>query len=136
LKTLLSAPGILIFAIFLLGLRIALMIQFPIIADEAYYFYWGTHPAGGYYDLPPMVGWWETFLTSFSLRSLWLRLPNLVTMGLVAFGIREWTKPTIGDASSVWLGMLFFFLPVPFMAIMVAPDLPFLFYTFYSSVLF
>lgn len=112
------------------------MVRFPVIADEAYYFYWGTHPAGGYYDLPPMVGWWEFFLTLFSLDSFWLRLPNLVTLLLVAIGIREWTRPAIGDNGSMYLGAIFFFLPVPYVAMMVAPDLPLLFFTFYSSVLF
>lgn len=26
--------------------------------DEAYYRLWGLHPALGYYDHPPMIGWW------------------------------------------------------------------------------
>jgi hypothetical protein len=135
-RTLLAHPRLLVLAMALVAIRLALMIQFPVIADEAYYFYWGTHPAGGYYDLPPMVGWWETFLTSFSLTSLWLRLPNLATMVLVALGIREWTRPELGETGATWLGMIFFFLPLPFLAVMVAPDLPLLFFTFYAAVLF
>ncbi len=26
--------------------------------DEAYYRLWGLNPAWGYFDHPPMVGWW------------------------------------------------------------------------------
>lgn len=29
--------------------------------DEAYYRLWGLHPAWGYFDHPPMVGWWVAF---------------------------------------------------------------------------
>ncbi|MBS1959091.1 MAG: glycosyltransferase family 39 protein [Bdellovibrionales bacterium] len=136
MKALLSYPRLLILAAVLIVFRFILMVQFPVIADEAYYFYWGTHPAGGYYDLPPMVGWWESFLTNVSLQSWWLRLPNLITMVLVAFGIAEWTRKAVGPKSSALLALIFFFLPVPFMAVMVAPDLPLLFFTFYSSVMF
>lgn len=136
MRTLLAHPRLLVLAAALVAIRLALMIQFPVIADEAYYFYWGTHPASGYYDLPPMVGWWETFLTSFSLGSAWLRMPNLATLLLVALGIREWTRPRLGAKASTFLGMIFFFLPIPFLAVMMAPDLPLLFFTFYASVLF
>ena len=76
--------------LFLLVLRLYFQAEFPVIGDEAYYFYWGHHFAGGYYDLPPMIGWIERFFTFFSDEPFWLRLPNLFAMVAVAFGIREW----------------------------------------------
>lgn len=112
------------------------MAKFPVIGDEAYYYYWGAHPAGGYYDLPPMIGWWNAAMSWLSNSVFWLRVPNLIVMLLVAFGIREWTKGVLGDLGSSLLGLIFFFLPVPFAAVLMAPDLPLLFFTFYASVLF
>ena len=31
--------------------------RLPIVADEAYYVFWATNPALGYFDHPPMIAW-------------------------------------------------------------------------------
>ena len=42
----------------LLGFRLWIAMALPITADEAYFFWWGRIPDWGYYDHPPMIGWW------------------------------------------------------------------------------
>ncbi len=37
----------------------------PVTGDEAYYLDWGRHLALGYYDQPPMIGWWLWFMQKF-----------------------------------------------------------------------
>lgn len=50
----------------------------PMTGDEAYFVLWGEHPAGGFYDHPPMVGWWLTGLLALSREAWVLRLPSIV----------------------------------------------------------
>ena len=39
-------------------LKLALAAVFPITGDEALFVQWGKRPDWGYYDHPPMIGWW------------------------------------------------------------------------------
>lgn len=126
--------------IFALGalvfLKILITALFPVIGDEAYYFYWGTHPNGGYYDLPPMIGWWLIPFSKIFVSSFWLRLPNLITSGLVTFGIYEWLRERVSSKRASMIAGLFFFLPLPFLAVLMFPDIPLLLFGFYSCLLF
>ncbi|MBC7397524.1 MAG: glycosyltransferase family 39 protein [Bdellovibrionales bacterium] len=112
------------------------MATLPVIGDEAYYFYWAMHPAGGYYDLPPMVGWWLIPFVKVSLSPLWLRLPNLLVMSLISFGIYECLTPVMEKKRAGKIACLFLFLPFPFLSIFMFPDVPLLFFSFFSSLLF
>jgi len=38
--------------------RFWLAAAFPITGDEAYFIWWGWMPDWGFYDHPPMIGWW------------------------------------------------------------------------------
>ena len=58
----------------------------PLTGDEGYFVFWGEHPAGGYYDHPPMVGWWLTGLLAVSRAEWVLRLPALVLPLILAWG--------------------------------------------------
>ena len=65
-------------AFFLLFLKVLLAIVFPVFGDEAYYFYWGSHFSQGYYDLPPMVGWWLWPVLKLTSNPFWGRILNLL----------------------------------------------------------
>src|SRR6202035_3956299 len=41
----------------LVALRLVAAAWTPLTFDEAYYWMWSKHLAGGYYDHPPMVAW-------------------------------------------------------------------------------
>ena len=43
----------------------------PFTGDEAYFYYWGVTPDWGFYDHPPMVGWWLGALNALSHASWW-----------------------------------------------------------------
>lgn len=62
----------------LIAFRLWFSIILPMTGDEAYFAFWGEHPAGGYYDHPPMVGWWLSGLLSISRSEWFLRLPALL----------------------------------------------------------
>ncbi len=121
---------------FLITLKLFLMATLPVIGDEAYYFYWAMHPAGGYYDLPPMVGWWLIPFVKVSLHPFWLRIPNLLIMLLVSFGIFESLCAVMEKKRAGKIASLFLFLPFPFLSIFMFPDVPLLFFSFFSALLF
>ena len=58
----------------------------PLTGDEAYFVVWGQQPAGGYYDHPPMVGWWLAALLQLGRAEWWLRLPAVLAPFLLAWG--------------------------------------------------
>jgi hypothetical protein len=122
--------------VFLFGFRLYLQASFPVIGDEAYYFYWGHHVAGGYYDLPPMIGWWERFFTFFSDESFWLRLPNLFVILAVTFGMREWLSVSTTRGKATTTSLLYFFSPIPFLAVLISHDVSLLLFTFFSALLY
>ncbi|MBD0334892.1 MAG: glycosyltransferase family 39 protein [Cyanobacteria bacterium Co-bin13] len=54
--------------------------------DEAYYWLWGQRPEFSYYDHPPFHAWMQgLFAAIFGRSRLALRLPNLVSNGLLLF---------------------------------------------------
>ncbi len=46
-----------VFSFAVLLIKGAIAAKLPVFADEAYYMVWGLRLQGGYYDLPPFVGW-------------------------------------------------------------------------------
>jgi hypothetical protein len=122
--------------VLLLIFRLYLQAAFPVIGDEAYYFFWGHHFSGGYYDLPPMIGWWERFFTFFSEEPFWLRIPNLLVVLAVVLGMRDWLSLQVPKAKATTVSLLYFFSPIPFLAILISHDVALLLFTFFSALLF
>ena len=52
-------------------------------SDEAYFVQWGRYPDWGFYDHPPMIGWWLALLERVSDSSFVLRLPALLAPPLI-----------------------------------------------------
>ena len=59
----------------------------PITGDEAYFIWWGWKPDWGFYDHPPMIGWWLAALLTFNDAEWWLRLPVILQPGLLALAV-------------------------------------------------
>ena len=80
----------------LVGLRLIAAWFTPITFDEAYYWMWSKHLAGGYYDHPPMVavvirlGTMIAGDTEFGVRvvSILLALPMSALIAVVAARLR------------------------------------------------
>ncbi|MFN4149279.1 MAG: ArnT family glycosyltransferase, partial [Rhodocyclaceae bacterium] len=65
--------------------------------DEAYFYWWGRQPDWGFYDHPPMIGWWLAGLIWVSDAAWWLRLPQIVQPILLALAVR-WAWPRLFPA--------------------------------------
>lgn len=65
----------------------------PITGDEAYFIWWGQIPDWGFYDHPPMIGWWLAALLKVSHSEWWLRLPITLQPAVLALAIAAWLLP-------------------------------------------
>lgn len=104
----------------------------PITGDEAYFFYWGVFPELGFYDHPPMVGWWLAALSqlssqAFTAQPFLLRLPSLLlplVLAAVAFGVlRAHGRRLAWVAASLLL-----LLPLNAWNVAITTDIPLIFF--------
>ena len=97
--------------------------RLPITGDEAYFFYWGINPDWGFYDHPPMVGWWLAALSALSHEPFWLRLPALLLpliLAWVAYRIVRVQAPAAAYAAAT----LVLLLPLNAWNVAITTDIP------------
>lgn len=104
---------------------------FPITGDEAFFHQWARHLNYGYYDHPPMIGWWLWGLTSISDNPIVIRSLTVMLTTVIAFGIVWLCKrlaPSV-DEPKAWLaGAVYLSLPVSWFAVFVTTDTPLIFF--------
>jgi Dolichyl-phosphate-mannose-protein mannosyltransferase len=109
--------------------RWVLAIRLPITGDEAYFFYWGQHPDWGFYDHPPMVGWWLSLLADISKQPWVLRLPALlapVIIAWIAYGLLRRSNQALAfNAASLML-----LAPLNSWNVAVTTDIPLMIFSF------
>lgn len=71
-----------------LAFRFWLAAVFPFTGDESYFYWWGKVPDWGFYDHPPMIGWWLAALLAVADSEWWLRLPQVLQPALLALAVR------------------------------------------------
>ena len=110
----------------------------PMTGDEAYFIAWGRHPDWGFYDHPPMVGWWLTPLLAISDAPWVLRLPALLLPFLLALlargALRAWfgAAPAQADLG----GALLLLAPLSVWNVLITTDTPLTLFAFASLLLF
>lgn len=121
-----ASPGRLLFvaAGLTLAFRFWLAAVVPITGDEAYFIWWGKVPDWGFYDHPPMIGWWLAGLLSVSDAEWWLRLPQVVQPLLLALAVRlAWPRLWPAQAGyRDWLALLVLLAPVNVWNVFVTTD--------------
>ncbi|MDP3515058.1 MAG: glycosyltransferase family 39 protein [Sulfuritalea sp.] len=118
-----------------LAFRFWLAAAFPITGDEAYFIWWGWKPDWGFYDHPPLIGWWLAALLQFGDAEWWLRLPVILQPALLALTI-YWTLPRLvaaglGEERRLWAATLVLLAPVNVWNVFITTDTPLI----YCSVL-
>ncbi len=79
----LTPAGVAVLVLALTLLRLFFSAATPPTEDEAYYRLWGLHPAWGYLDHPPMVGWWMTAgIALVGDNALGLRLFSVLSVAI------------------------------------------------------
>ena len=121
------------------ALKLWLAAFLPFTGDEAYFYQWGAHPDwGGFYDHPPMVGWWLWALQQLSSHPLVLRLPAVLLWIAVTFGMMDLYVRLVPSAHERrWLlGSLFLALPFTWAFNLITTDTPLVLFLFFSGYAF
>ncbi len=67
-------------AIGFLALKLALLVAARPFMDETYYWLWGQHPALGYFDHPPLIGWTQALASHLGWNTAGLRAVVFLTL--------------------------------------------------------
>ncbi len=112
-------------------LKLWLASFFPVTSDEAFFHLWSTDLSLGYYDHPPMIGWWLWALSLVGNQPLVIRSLTLLLTTVVAFGIvllaRE-LLPRHQEPKAWMAGAVYLSLPVSWFAVFVTTDTPLIFF--------
>ncbi len=115
-----------------LAFRFWLAAVFPMTGDEAYFLEWGRNPDWGFYDHPPMIGWWLAVLAAAGEAAAWLRLPVVVQPALLALGV-AWALPRIWPRTSLdrarWAALLVLLAPASVWNVFVTTDTPLVYFS-------
>ena len=111
-----------------LALRLALSAILPPGYDEAYYTFYGQHPALSYFDHPAAVGIWAWAGQRLGGSILALRLPSLLSYTLALALLAEATKRWFGQRAALVGALLGSFCPLLLLCggVLLLPDSPLL----------
>jgi 4-amino-4-deoxy-L-arabinose transferase-like glycosyltransferase len=120
-----------------LAFRFWLAAAFPITGDEAYFVWWGWLPDWGFYDHPPMIGWWLAAVSLVSKAEWWLRLPVIVQPALLALAVC-WALPKlvagVGEQRRLWAATLVLLAPVNVWNVFITTDTPLIYFSVLSGL--
>jgi hypothetical protein len=130
-----------------LAFRFWLAAVMPITGDEAYFYWWGKVPDWGFYDHPPMIGWWLAALIPFGESEWWLRLPQVLQPAIIALGI-AWALGSVsrpltpspspasgeGSATAWWAALLVLLAPANVWNVLITTDTPLVYFSAFSAL--
>jgi len=116
-------------------IKMVMALILPITGDEAYFIVWGNHLDYGYYDHPPMVGWWLAALLQVSDHPLWLRLPNILVTTFIGWMLFRIVLPR-GETNAVIAAGLYWLTPIHLLLPLITTDVPLILFAFLSGLFF
>lgn len=121
----------------LLIFRLWLAAVLPMTGDEAYFIWWGKIPDWGFYDHPPMIGWWLAAQLLLGDAEWWLRLTSVlqpfVLAGAVAWFVpRLW--PNAPEARRWWAALFTLLSPAFVWNVLVTTDTPLIYFSVLSGL--
>ncbi len=114
-----------------LAIKLLLAWIIPLSGDEAYFVIWAKHLDFGYYDHPPMVGWFLHLMLYLGSSEVILRLPAILTSIVIGYGIYRLLKP-LDEVKAALVAMLFLVSPVNILNVLVTTDTPLILFAFFS----
>lgn len=114
-----------------LAIKLLLASVLPLSGDEAYFVIWAKHLDYGYYDHPPMVGWFLHLMLYLGNSEVILRLPAILTSILIGTGIFRLLKP-LDESKAALVAMLFLVSPINILNVLVTTDTPLILFAFFS----
>lgn len=118
--------------------KLVLSEVFPVTGDEAYFIHWGVVPALGYYDHPPMIGWWLAVLTRISEAPWVLRLPATLLPAVMALVLYRVLRriDQVGEDKAALAAIGLLLVPIHVWNIFVTTDAPLVLFSFLSGLAF
>ncbi len=113
-------------------IKLGVALAVPMTGDEAYFVVWGKALDYGYYDHPPMVGWWLAGLLQISDAVWWLRLPTIITTTIIGVAIYYYARGR-GTMLAVLAAGLYWLAPVNLFIPLITTDTPLIFWSFVSA---
>ncbi len=114
-----------------LAIKLVLAGVIPMSGDEAYFIVWARHLDFGYYDHPPMVGWFLHLMLYLGSAEMILRLPAILTSTLIGYGIYRLLKPQ-DEARAALIAILFLISPLNVVNVLITTDTPLILFVFLS----
>jgi len=110
-----------------LVLKLFLASVTPLTGDEAFFNLWGTDPAWGYSDHPPMIGWWLSVLNMLGYQPIALRLMTALFANIVAILIVDMISrvlPKSQKSVAWWMASIYLVMPFSWVFVLVTTDTP------------
>lgn len=120
-----------------LAFRFWLASVFPMTGDEAYFVEWGRAPDWGFYDHPPMVGWWLALLLMVGDAELWLRLPVVLQPAILSLAVAATLTSVCRDVDTGrawWAALLVLVAPVHVWNVFITTDTPLVYFSVLSGL--
>jgi hypothetical protein len=117
--------------------RFWLAAAFPITGDEAYFIWWGWMPDWGFYDHPPMIGWWLAALSLVGKAEWWLRLPVILQPALLALAVYCALPRLVAGVEEErrqWAAVLVLLAPVNVWNVFITTDTPLVYFSVLSGL--
>ncbi|WP_018877681.1 glycosyltransferase family 39 protein [Thioalkalivibrio sp. ALE28] len=112
--------------------KIGMAWALPITGDEAYFLIWGQNPDLGYYDHPPMIGWWLGAILPLSEHPLAIRALGIFVSMAPALAIFLWWRHT-DPVRARLVSLLALFMPLFFIAVITATDTPLILFSLLAT---
>jgi 4-amino-4-deoxy-L-arabinose transferase-like glycosyltransferase len=114
-----------------LAIKLILAAVIPMSGDEAYFILWAKHLDFGYYDHPPMVGWFLHLMLYLGSSEVILRLPSILTSVIIGIGIYRLLRP-LDESKAALVATLFLLSPINLLNVLVTTDTPLILFAFLS----
>ncbi len=105
----------------------------PMTGDEALFYWWARFLDYGYYDHPPMVGWWIAASRAALGDATWaVRLPaTLLPLG-VGWAL-WWGWSPIDRSRAAWAVLLYWLAPINWLGALITTDSPLILWAAWSA---
>ncbi|MDE2076160.1 MAG: glycosyltransferase family 39 protein [Burkholderiales bacterium] len=116
-----------------LATRLWVAVALPMTGDEALFYWWARFLDYGYYDHPPMVGWWIAASRTLLGDATWAVRITAVLLPLGVGGAIWWAWAPVNRERAAWAVLLFWLMPVNWLASLVTTDTPLIFWAAWSA---
>lgn len=113
--------------------KLVFAVVLPLTGDEAYFALWGIYPDFGYYDHPPMIGWWLWPLLQIGRTALLVRLPAIFVPLAVGVMLRQALRP-LDEAKANLASTVFLLSPLNTLLVVTTTDTPLIFFSALATV--